>query len=190
VRSGQVFDVIFRQLTNASGRRPTPPPPPPQIQARPVVGATSIDGTDALFAENATTRIRRNGSAARASARSPSPRPTIPNARPEPSTSAGMPDTARRKPRSMIRHIAEAPDLRRVVVAIDPAVSSGDASALTGIVVAAVGVDGRGRYVRTWRKLTGWQPSASVRNCPRPSTRRRAPAEGAGDEPQRNQGRY
>jgi phage terminase large subunit-like protein len=46
--------------------------------------------------------------------------------------------------RSMIRHTAQAPDLRRVVVAIDPAVSSGDASALTGIVVAAVGVDGRG----------------------------------------------
>jgi predicted phage terminase large subunit-like protein len=30
------------------------------------------------------------------------------------------------------------------VVAIDPAVSCGDASALTGIVIAAVGVDGRG----------------------------------------------
>jgi phage terminase large subunit-like protein len=46
--------------------------------------------------------------------------------------------------RSMIRHTAQAPDLRRVVVAIDPAVSSGGAAALTGIVVAAVGVDGRG----------------------------------------------
>ena len=40
VTQGQVFDVVVRQLTNASGRRPTPPPPPPQIQARPVVAAT------------------------------------------------------------------------------------------------------------------------------------------------------
>ena len=39
VTQGQVFDVVVRQLTNASGRRPTPPPPPPQIQARPVVAA-------------------------------------------------------------------------------------------------------------------------------------------------------
>lgn len=40
--------------------------------------------------------------------------------------------------------VAKAPDLRRVVVAIDPAVSTGEGSDETGIVVAAIGYDGRG----------------------------------------------
>jgi len=40
--------------------------------------------------------------------------------------------------------VREAPDLRRVVVAIDPAVTAKDDSDETGIVVAAIGVDGRG----------------------------------------------
>ena len=40
--------------------------------------------------------------------------------------------------------VVKAPDLRRVVVAIDPAVSSNEGSDETGIVVAAVGMDGRG----------------------------------------------
>ncbi len=40
--------------------------------------------------------------------------------------------------------IKEAPDLARVVVAIDPAMTSGEEADETGIVVAAKGVDGRG----------------------------------------------
>lgn len=40
--------------------------------------------------------------------------------------------------------VARAPDLRRVVVAIDPAVSTGEGSDETGIIVAAIGYDGRG----------------------------------------------
>jgi phage terminase large subunit-like protein len=40
--------------------------------------------------------------------------------------------------------VREAPDLRRVVVAIDPAVTAKDDSDETGIIVAAIGVDGRG----------------------------------------------
>lgn len=40
--------------------------------------------------------------------------------------------------------VAKAPDLRRVIVAIDPAVSTGEGSDETGIVVAAIGYDGRG----------------------------------------------
>ena len=39
--------------------------------------------------------------------------------------------------------VDKAPDLQRVVVAIDPAVSSGGDSAETGIVVVGIGVDGR-----------------------------------------------
>jgi len=34
VTPGQTFDVVVRQVTNVSGRRPAPPPPPPQIQGR------------------------------------------------------------------------------------------------------------------------------------------------------------
>lgn len=40
--------------------------------------------------------------------------------------------------------VAQAPDLRRVVVAIDPAGSSGEDADETGIIVAAKGVDGHG----------------------------------------------
>lgn len=36
------------------------------------------------------------------------------------------------------------PELRRIVVAVDPAISSGEASDETGIIVAGLGVDGRG----------------------------------------------
>ena len=39
-------------------------------------------------------------------------------------------------------HIAQAPDMARVVVAIDPAVTSGDDADETGIVAAGKGVDG------------------------------------------------
>ena len=39
VKQGQVLDVVVRQLTNTSGRRPAPTPPPPQIQARRVAAA-------------------------------------------------------------------------------------------------------------------------------------------------------
>jgi len=58
-----------------------------------------------------------------------------------------------------------APDLARVVVAIDPAVTSGEDSDETGIVVCARGVDGRG-YVLADRscRLTpdGWARRAST----------------------------
>lgn len=40
--------------------------------------------------------------------------------------------------------VAKAPDLRRVVVAVDPAITAHDESDETGIVVAGVGYDGRG----------------------------------------------
>ena len=40
--------------------------------------------------------------------------------------------------------VTKAPDLRRVVVAVDPATTSGDESDETGIVVAGIGYDGRG----------------------------------------------
>lgn len=40
--------------------------------------------------------------------------------------------------------VAKAPDLRRVVVAVDPAATSHDESDETGIVVAGIGYDGRG----------------------------------------------
>lgn len=45
---------------------------------------------------------------------------------------------------AMLEDRRAAPDLTRVVVAIDPAVSSGEGSDETGIVVAGLGVDGRG----------------------------------------------
>jgi phage terminase large subunit-like protein len=48
----------------------------------------------------------------------------------------------------------EAPALRRVVVAVDPAVSSGDRSDETGIVVAGLGVDDHG-YVLADLSLRG-----------------------------------
>ena len=40
--------------------------------------------------------------------------------------------------------VAKAPDLRRIVVAVDPATTSGEESDETGIVVAGIGYDGRG----------------------------------------------
>lgn len=43
-----------------------------------------------------------------------------------------------------IARVAKAPDLRRVVVAVDPATTSHDESDETGIVVAGIGYDGRG----------------------------------------------
>lgn len=46
--------------------------------------------------------------------------------------------------RGMFDDRRAAPDLRRVVVAIDPAVTSGEDSDETGIVVCGLGVDGRG----------------------------------------------
>lgn len=45
---------------------------------------------------------------------------------------------------AMLESRQAAPDLTRVVVAIDPAVTSGEESDETGIVVAGLGVDGRG----------------------------------------------
>ena len=40
--------------------------------------------------------------------------------------------------------VTKAPDLRRIVVAVDPATTSGEESDETGIVVAGIGYDGRG----------------------------------------------
>src|SRR5215471_7676175 len=61
--------------------------------------------------------------------------------------------------------IKQAPDMARVVVAIDPAVTSGEDSDETGIVVAGRGVDGRG-YVLADRscRLTpdGWARRAAA----------------------------
>lgn len=55
--------------------------------------------------------------------------------------------------------VERAPDLRRIVVAIDPAVSAGEDSDHTGIVAAALGVDGHG-YVLADHSLraspAGW----------------------------------
>jgi phage terminase large subunit-like protein len=45
---------------------------------------------------------------------------------------------------AMLEDRRPAPDLTRVVVAVDPAVTSGEDADETGIVVAALGVDGRG----------------------------------------------
>jgi predicted phage terminase large subunit-like protein len=45
---------------------------------------------------------------------------------------------------AMLSNRAKAPDLTRVVVAIDPSVTSGEDADETGIVVAGLGVDGRG----------------------------------------------
>lgn len=59
--------------------------------------------------------------------------------------------------------IATAPDLKRVVVAIDPATTAGEDSDETGIVVAGLGRDGRG-YVLDDRSLKatpmGWAQAA------------------------------
>lgn len=46
--------------------------------------------------------------------------------------------------RLMIRRAERVPDMKRIVVAIDPATSSHSKSALTGIIVAGVGVDDHG----------------------------------------------
>jgi phage terminase large subunit-like protein len=64
--------------------------------------------------------------------------------------------------RAMI-NVAPVPDLRRVVVAIDPAMTSGEDSDETGIIVAGVGVDGNG-YVLADRSCRlspdGWAKRA------------------------------
>lgn len=60
-------------------------------------------------------------------------------------------------------HNDSAPNMKRVVVAIDPAVTSGEDSDMTGIVVAGVGVDGRGYVLadRTCRlSPDGWAKRA------------------------------
>lgn len=63
----------------------------------------------------------------------------------------------------MLEDRRQAPDLTRVVVAIDPAVTSGEDSDETGIVVAGIGVDGRG-YVLADRSCRlspdGWAKRA------------------------------
>jgi predicted phage terminase large subunit-like protein len=61
--------------------------------------------------------------------------------------------------------IKQAPELRRVVVAIDPAVTSGEDSDETGIVVAGIGVDGHGYVLadRTCRlSPDGWAKRAVI----------------------------
>jgi predicted phage terminase large subunit-like protein len=64
---------------------------------------------------------------------------------------------------AMLESRRPAPDLTRVVVAIDPAVTSGESSDETGIVVAGIGVDGRG-YVLADRSCRlspdGWAQRA------------------------------
>lgn len=65
--------------------------------------------------------------------------------------------------RSMIKAAATLPDMTRVIVAVDPAVTSGEDSDETGIVVAGVGVDGSG-YVLADRSCRlspdGWAKRA------------------------------
>ncbi len=46
--------------------------------------------------------------------------------------------------RGQIDHVRHPPDLRRIVVAVDPATTSGEDSDETGIIVAGVGTNGRG----------------------------------------------
>ena len=64
---------------------------------------------------------------------------------------------------AMLEGRRAAPDLTRVVVAIDPAVTSGEGSDETGIIVAGLGVDGRG-YVLADRSCRqspdGWASRA------------------------------
>lgn len=64
---------------------------------------------------------------------------------------------------AMLSNRAKAPDLTRVVVAIDPAVTSGEEADETGIVAAGLGVDGRG-YVLADRSCRlspdGWAKRA------------------------------
>jgi phage terminase large subunit-like protein len=59
--------------------------------------------------------------------------------------------------------IAKAPDLLRVVVALDPAVTANEMSSLTGIVVAGLGADGRGYVLKD---LSGrYSPDAWARTA-------------------------
>jgi phage terminase large subunit-like protein len=58
--------------------------------------------------------------------------------------------------------VAEAPALRRIVVAVDPPVTSTQASDACGIVVAGLGGDGRG-YVLADRTLQGREPHVWAR---------------------------
>jgi phage terminase large subunit-like protein len=70
------------------------------------------------------------------------------------------------------RRVREAPGLARVVVAIDPAATSKDSSDETGIVVAALGTDGRGYVLAdrsgrfkpdAWASVGPWRPITSSR---------------------------
>ncbi len=69
--------------------------------------------------------------------------------------------------RSMIDkvHVVAAPQMRRIVVAIDPAVSSTEASDETGIVCAGLGIDGRGYVLEdaSGRYSPGEWASAAVK---------------------------
>jgi phage terminase large subunit-like protein len=57
---------------------------------------------------------------------------------------ADNPDALWKRDEIDARRVMQAPELRRVVVAIDPATTAKDESDETGIVVAGIGVDGRG----------------------------------------------
>lgn len=67
--------------------------------------------------------------------------------------------------RAMIEQarVDAAPDLARIVVAIDPAISTGETSALTGIVAAGLGTDGRGYVLRDVSER--YSPSAWARRA-------------------------
>lgn len=56
--------------------------------------------------------------------------------------------------RGLMRRVTEVPELRRIVVAVDPAVTAHEGSDETGIIVAGVGEDGRG-YVLEDASLKG-----------------------------------
>jgi phage terminase large subunit-like protein len=58
--------------------------------------------------------------------------------------------------------VAAPPDLQRIVVAVDPPVSSGPSADACGIVVAGLGVDGRG-YVLADRTIQGREPQVWAR---------------------------
>lgn len=70
--------------------------------------------------------------------------------------------------REMIEHArwpenTALPDMQRIVVSIDPAVSSDEASALTGITAAGVGADHRGYLLEDWSgrfSPAGWASKA------------------------------
>jgi hypothetical protein len=59
------------------------------------------------------------------------------------------------------RKLHEIPELQRIVVAIDPAVSSEDDSNETGIIAAGLGADGDG-YVRRLPESKRWRPDKAL----------------------------